>query len=100
MRTTFTGAARRDLAGIIRYSRDTWGVEQSAAYLGDINARLAQLAGSPALGRARDDLAPSLRAFPTQSHVIYYLVVEGGISIVRILHERQDPTRYLPQIGA
>jgi plasmid stabilization system protein ParE len=39
------------------------------------------------------------RAHPTQCHVIYYRIGHNEIEIVRILHERSDPTRQFPERG-
>lgn len=40
----------------------------------------------PGLGQARDDLARSLRSFPVGSYVIFYLPLEDGIEVIRVLH--------------
>lgn len=59
--------------------------------------------------RTRDELAPGVRSFHVElaarrrgaaAHVLYYLVRQqagGGaeVLILRVLHERMDPTRHL-----
>jgi toxin ParE1/3/4 len=50
-----------------------------------------QLLGSlPELGRARDELASSLRSFPEGNYIIFYRPFPAGIEIVRVLHGARD----------
>jgi toxin ParE1/3/4 len=44
----------------------------------------------PAMGRNRQELAPSLRSFPVGKYVIYYRSIEEGIQIIRVLHGARD----------
>lgn len=48
------------------------------------------LASSPDLGRAREELAASLRSFPAGNYLIFYRPFRGGIDIVRVLHGARD----------
>lgn len=41
-------------------------------------------------GRARSDLAPSLRSFPVGSYLIFYVPLSDGIEVVRVMSGRQD----------
>ena len=88
-------AAVGDLESIADYTAERWGARQAAAYLEALEIRLRDLAERPASGRARDALAPGLRSFPFESHVIFYQQTEDGIVVARILHQRQDPERHL-----
>lgn len=82
--------AHRDVEGIGRYTKDTWGGGQALLYLEALEARLRQLAESPAMGRSRDEVSSGLLSYPHEQHVIFYVIQEDGIAIVRILHHRQD----------
>ncbi len=42
------------------------------------------------MGRAREELAASLRSFPSGRYVIYYVPIEDGIDVVRALHSARD----------
>lgn len=54
--------------------------------------RFAMLATYPKAGRLRPDLAPDVRCFPVESHVVYYCEEAGSVRIVRILHGKRDQT--------
>ena len=48
------------------------------------------LAQSPFIGKARDELGPTIRSFPIGNYVLFYQPVEGGIEIIRVLHGARD----------
>lgn len=51
---------------------------------------MGTLAEMPGMGRPRDDLAPSVRAFPLGSYLIIYREISDGIEVARVLSARQD----------
>lgn len=51
---------------------------------------------NPQLGKVRDDLHSGLRVYPAGKHLIFYLEMDDGIDVVRVLHERMDIRRHLP----
>ena len=53
------------------------------------------LAENPLLGRSAEELAPNLGRFAHGSHVVFYEPREGGVLIVRVLHESMDATSHL-----
>jgi toxin ParE1/3/4 len=85
-----TPRAANDLRDIARYTFRIWGRKQRDAYLRAIDGRFAWLAQSPELGKPRPDIKDGYRSYPEGSHIIYYLVREGGIDIVGVLHRRMD----------
>ncbi len=48
------------------------------------------LAAQPMMGRARDELAPGVRSFPFGRYVVFYVPLEDGIDVVRMLHGARD----------
>lgn len=96
MRPSFrvTPRAFEDLKNIGRYTLREWGRRQRDAYLRGLDARFAWLARQPMLGRQRDEIAPGYRSFPHESHIIFYLVRDGGIDIIGIPHQARDIPRY------
>lgn len=45
----------------------------------------------PLMGKARPELAEGLRSWPTATpYLLFYLVDEEGITIVRVLHHARD----------
>jgi toxin ParE1/3/4 len=58
--------------------------------------KLRMLAEVPAIGQERSDLAPSLRSFPFGDYRIFFRPIDGGIEVVRILHESCDTASPFP----
>lgn len=48
------------------------------------------LATQPMMGRARDELAPGVRSFTFERYVIFYVPLDDGIDVVRVLHGARD----------
>jgi toxin ParE1/3/4 len=63
---------------------------QQIASLTRFYERLVLLAGQPLLGRLRPELAPNLRSFPVDNHVIFYRPIDHGIEVARVLHGARD----------
>jgi len=55
-----------------------------------IDERCQFLAGSPEIGRPREELAPRLRSSAVGRYVIFYRPMTGGIQVVRVLHSARD----------
>ncbi len=75
---------------------DLWGyiAEDSAAvadrWVDKLDETFNLIATQPLMGRARDELAASLRSFPFGRYVIFYVPIENGIDVVRVLHSARD----------
>jgi toxin ParE1/3/4 len=48
------------------------------------------LATQPMMGRARDELVPGVRSFPFGHYVVFYMPLDDGIDVVRVLHGARD----------
>lgn len=83
--------AAADLDEIAAFTTARWGTAQTRRYLDALEARLIQLAYQPGMGRGREDLAPGLLSFRFERHVVFYRATAEGMTVVRILHARQDP---------
>jgi len=55
-----------------------------------LDEKLHLIATQPLMGRARDELLANLRSFPFGRYVIFYLPLEDGIDVVRLLHSARD----------
>lgn len=53
----------------------------------EISRKLALFAD---MGQNRDDLHPGLQSFPVGKYLIFYIPIDGGIEIVRVLHGMMD----------
>lgn len=108
-RFRLSGPSQQDLADILAMSIERWGEEGRSRYARLLAAAMRAIAAQP-MGRAtkaRPDLLPGLRSYHvrharkglrvrTPVHVIFYRAVSPDmVEIVRVLHERMDPTRHL-----
>jgi toxin ParE1/3/4 len=107
--------AQIDLANILATSAERYGAEGRQRYATVLAAAMRQLAAEPdgPLTRKRPDLRSGIRSFHVRHarrsaegagvkrpvHVLYYRVAPVGvIEIVRVLHERMDPSRHLDEL--
>jgi toxin ParE1/3/4 len=91
----FTRRAEADFLDIGEYSRRTWGDEQCARYLGQLEDCCQRLADHRTLGRPCDKLGPGVRRGEQGRHVVFYRREGDDILVLRILHERMLPKRHL-----
>jgi toxin ParE1/3/4 len=56
----------------------------------EIEATCRKLARFRGMGRNRDELHPGLQSFPVGKYLIFYVPINGGIEIVRVLHGMMD----------
>jgi toxin ParE1/3/4 len=103
-----------DLANILSTSAERWGAEARQRYAAVLAAAMRQVAAEPdgPLSKKRPDVRSGIRSFHVRYarrstdtaqvtrpvHVLYYRVgQEGVIEIVRVLHERMNPSRHLDE---
>lgn len=55
-----------------------------------LDEKLALWATQPAMGRAREDLAPRLRSLAFGRYVVFFEPLPDGIDVVRVLHGSRD----------
>src|SRR5258708_6526252 len=104
--------AEVDISHILSTSDENWGIAGRRRYAALLTHAIRRVAAQPEGGatRARDELAPGMRSFHVRQvrqadpgthvrrpvHVLYYRVIRPGlIEIVRVLHERMEPSRHL-----
>jgi toxin ParE1/3/4 len=107
--------AQIDLANILATSAERWGAEGRQRYAAVLAAAMRQIADQPEgpLTKKRPELRSGIRSFHVRYtrisaedatvrrpvHVLYYRVAqEGVIEIVRVLHERMEPSRHLDEL--
>jgi len=108
--------AQIDLANILATSAERWGTEGRQRYAAVLAAAMRQVADEPEgpLTKKRPELRSGIRSFHVRYtrrsaegarvrrpvHVLYYRVAqEGVIEIVRVLHEKMDPSRHLDELS-
>jgi len=90
-----SNAAGADLAEIYVYSYRSFGEAQADAYYGDLSGCLRMLADNPRLGRPAGTRHQELLRHAHAGHVIYYLIEDAGIFVVRVLHHSMDSERHI-----
>ena len=82
--------AQQDFIATAASSQKLWGARQTRRYLDHIEAQIERIVQNPMLGSDADLPRPGLRKIVAGRHTIFYLTDEGGVLIVRILHQQQD----------
>lgn len=104
--------ARADLAQILAVSAEQWGTEGGRRYAAVLAAGMRKVAAEPdgPTTRDRTELSRGIRSFHLRNaragdavakvrkpvHVLFYRVLKSGlVEIVRVLHERMEPSRHI-----
>ena len=87
--------AEADIDQIADYTTSTWGWRQADRYLAALEDGFDLIAQNPSLGRSCDRLRTGLRRFEIGSHVVFYLPEPEGVLVVRVLHQRMLPDKYI-----
>ncbi len=94
-RYRLTPAARRDLSSIWDFTQERWDVRQAESYVTEIREAIERVAEDPGRGRPCDEIREGYRRYSIGSHSLFYVESAGGVDVIRILHQRMDPTRHL-----
>lgn len=95
IRLVYTRLALRDLASIHAWSVTQFGDDQADLYLHQIDATLERASRAPGLLRDASSVRPGLMKILTGSHVAYIVLAPDSLRVVRILHGRMDPERWV-----
>jgi toxin ParE1/3/4 len=104
--------AQADIANILATSAERWGAGGRRRYAAILAAAMRKTAFDPEgpMIRGRAELLPGIRGLHLRHargdepgervrrpvHVLYYRVVRPGlIDIIRVLHERMEPSRHM-----
>ncbi len=88
-------AAEIDLEKIWLYSFEQWNEGQADRYYDALLEGINRLVDNPMLGKSRQHVRQGYRSLQINRHVIYYRQQGDTIDIVRVLHERMIPEKYL-----
>jgi toxin ParE1/3/4 len=91
----FSEQAGSDMLGIAEYSLREWGEMQAARYLAGLAACCRRVGDSPMIGRACSRILPGLRRIEQVRHVVFFLLTDGDVLIVRVLHKSMQPERWI-----
>lgn len=81
--------AANDIADIWDYITED-SAHQADAWINRLDKTLDSLARQPLMGRMRDELSAGLRSLPFGRYVVFYLPLDDGIDVVRVLHSARD----------
>lgn len=90
-----TPAAQRDLSSIWDYTAERWDARQAETYVLEIGSAIERIAEQPDRGRAVDEIRVGYRRYAIGSHLVFFVANDDGVDVIRILHQRMDPTRHL-----
>jgi toxin ParE1/3/4 len=88
-------SAAADLLAIWRYSERHWGARQADAYLDALGARFRWLADNPGLWPRAEGAGSGIYRFLQGRHATYFRADNAVLEIIRVLHQRMDPTIHL-----
>ncbi len=94
-RYRLTPAAQRDLSLIWDYTAERWDVVQAETYVNEIRAAIERVTEDPHRGRSCEEIRRGYRRYSIGSHLLFYFPHGDGVDVIRILHQRMDPTRHL-----
>jgi len=83
-------AAEEDIDALLEDSIVRFGVDQTEHYFESLQNCLTLLSDNPMMGATADQIRRGYRYFSHESHIIFYQQNEGGVFVVRILHNRMD----------
>ena len=85
-----------DLDSIWLYTLETWSAEQADLYYHQLVKACQDIANRPVyLDKEYKEIMSGLFGHRIYKHLIFYILVEDGVEIIRILHERMDFGRHL-----
>jgi len=68
---------------------------QDEIYVTEIREASERVATRPDRGHMVDEIREGYWRYVTGSHLMFYVECDHGIDVIRILHQRIDPTLYL-----
>lgn len=74
-----------DLDDIFDYIAED-SLDRAVVFVRKLYGQMEKLAASPGIGRRRDELLLGLRSFPYSNYVIFYIRLDDGADIVRVLN--------------
>lgn len=90
-----TPAAQSDLAEVWDFTKERWDVRQAESYVVEIRTAIERAAEDPRRGRACHEIRSGYRRYSIGSHLVFFIETTDGVDVIRILHQRMDPTRHL-----
>ena len=90
-----TRQADQDIIDIYLRGCREFGQPHAERYHAGLAETLDLIGDNPRAARERSEFDPPVRLHPYRSHLIIYLLDDGGVLIVRVLHGRQEWEKHL-----
>jgi plasmid stabilization system protein ParE len=90
-RLFWSPSSRRDLLEIYGYFSRVASDEVAEQLLLEIEAAAQRLKNNPLIGTPRFEILPDLRATYAHPYTILYRLMNEGVEISRVVHERREP---------
>ena len=90
----FSNRAIHDIRTVLRYTRKVWGETQRESFSADLNEAFHSLRQYPSLGQREIGTNEETRSFPFSSYIITYVVGETSVTILRVQHQRMNPSQH------
>ena len=90
MNLTLTNAAAEDVARILAFGIERFGLDRALAYFEGLERRFFGVADHPEQYSAVAHIRPGTRRCVHESHAIYFCIEAEGVLVVRVL-VRQSP---------
>ena len=94
-RVVLSPKAKSDLSGIWDYTLEEWGVDQAEKYVRELWGDMQKQAFDHSFSIDIGDVRSGFRKVRSGSHVIFFKLLDDGIDVIRILHQRMDFDRHL-----
>ncbi len=88
-------SAEADLDDIAIYTKARWSREQARRYVTALRQDMEALARFPSMHPAYESQIGQFRKLGSGEHLIFYMVGESTVEVVRILHNRMDVAEVL-----
>lgn len=83
--------AQADLRAIYDQTLATWGKTQAAVYASELKHAISNLASFPQTGPDVSHIRKGYRRLLVGSHAVYYRDEADQVTIMAVVHVRQDP---------
>ncbi len=84
-----------DVENIYEYGVRRFGLDQAQTYVTELHKLLQTLVDNSNIGHDASEFFPLLKRFVYRSHTIFYLGIDSGVLITRILSQSMDYERHL-----
>lgn len=86
----FTPLASEDLRQIWLYLAVEADEDIADIFVSQIDEKCKLISTAPRGFRLRPEFLPNLRSFPHKNYIIFYIPIDSGIEVFRILHGARD----------